>query len=296
MKKSRVIKILVSVLIVLTAGNIMAGQVREGGPGIIREGEYLTFGDAKVPVRLNRSNIPSLKIVEDALMRMPISNVMRGELLQAVLPSIGRTYYDIDALKDHERKELIEIYRKAMGLGDDENVTIYAVTNPLTKETFILPDFYKIRSDFGRAANIFHESSWIIGRQKSNLSYREYMELEMSFQKYIEQNITEPDYDVADLCRDLGTSRMQLYRKLKAIVGYSANELIRKIRLHKAAELLLRGDLNIAQVTYEVGFTDLQYFRMCFKDEFELTPSQYIRANTKDDGQTSQKLDPFDQE
>jgi len=112
--------------------------------------------------------------------------------------------------------------------------------------------------------------------------------------KYIEQNITEPDYDVADLCRDLGTSRMQLYRKLKAIVGYSANELIRKIRLHKAAELLLRGDLNIAQVTYEVGFSDLQYFRMCFKDEFELTPSQYIRANTRDDGQSAQKIDPFD--
>jgi DNA-binding response OmpR family regulator len=114
--------------------------------------------------------------------------------------------------------------------------------------------------------------------------------------KYIEQNITEPDYDVADLCRDLGTSRMQLYRKLKATVGYSANELIRKIRLHKAAELLLRGDLNIAQVTYEVGFSDLQYFRMCFKDEFELTPSQYIRANTKDDGQAALKIDPFDQE
>lgn len=114
--------------------------------------------------------------------------------------------------------------------------------------------------------------------------------------KYIEQNITEPEYDVADLCRDLGTSRMQLYRKLKATVGYSANELIRKIRLHKAAELLLRGDLNIAQVTYEVGFSDLQYFRMCFKDEFELTPSQYIRAHSKDDGQAASKIDPFDQE
>ena len=114
--------------------------------------------------------------------------------------------------------------------------------------------------------------------------------------KIIEQNITEPEYDVADLCRDLGTSRMQLYRKLKATVGYSANELIRKIRLHKAAELLLRGDLNIAQVTYEVGFSDLQYFRMCFKDEFEQTPSQYIRANTKDDNQSAEKIDPFDQE
>ena len=89
---------------------------------------------------------------------------------------------------------------------------------------------------------------------------------------------------------------MQLYRKLKATVGYSANELIRKIRLHKAAELLLRGDLNIAQVTYEVGFSDLQYFRMCFKDEFEMTPSQYIRANSKDGSAADLKIDPFDQD
>lgn len=114
--------------------------------------------------------------------------------------------------------------------------------------------------------------------------------------KCIEQNITEPEYDVAELCRDLGTSRMQLYRKLKATVGYSANELIRKIRLHKAAEMLLRGDLNIAQVTYEVGFSDLQYFRMCFKDEFEMTPSQYIRANSKDGSAADLKIDPFDQD
>ncbi len=114
--------------------------------------------------------------------------------------------------------------------------------------------------------------------------------------KVIEQNLTNPEYDVADLCRDLGTSRMQLYRKLKATVGYSANELIRKIKLYKAAELMLRGDLNIAQVTYEVGFSDLQYFRKCFKEEFSMTPSQYIRANTGEGDQNDQKIDPFEQE
>ncbi len=114
--------------------------------------------------------------------------------------------------------------------------------------------------------------------------------------KLIEQNLTNSGYDVTDLCKDLGTSRMQLYRKLKATVGYSANELIRKIRLHKAAELLITTDLNIAQVTYDVGFTDLQYFRKCFKEEFEMTPSQYVRANSKDDKGNEQPFDPFDQE
>lgn len=114
--------------------------------------------------------------------------------------------------------------------------------------------------------------------------------------KLIEQNITNSDYDVTDLCKDLGTSRMQLYRKLKATVGYSANELIRKIRLHKAAELLVNSELNIAQVTYDVGFTDLQYFRKCFKEEFEMTPSQYVRANSKDVAASESNFDPFDQD
>jgi signal transduction histidine kinase/ligand-binding sensor domain-containing protein/DNA-binding response OmpR family regulator len=114
--------------------------------------------------------------------------------------------------------------------------------------------------------------------------------------KLIEKNMTNSEYDVADLCKDLGTSRMQLYRKLKATVGYSANELIRKIRLHKAAELLLTSELNIAQVTYDVGFTDLQYFRKCFKEEFEMTPSQYVRLNSKDNKQSDQIYDPFDQD
>ncbi len=112
--------------------------------------------------------------------------------------------------------------------------------------------------------------------------------------KLIEKNITNSEYDVTDLCKDLGTSRMQLYRKLKATVGYSANELIRKIRLHKAAELLINSELNIAQVTYDVGFTDLQYFRKCFKEEFEMTPSQYVRANSKDTSLQETTFDPFD--
>jgi AraC-like DNA-binding protein len=70
-------------------------------------------------------------------------------------------------------------------------------------------------------------------------------------------------------------SRTQLYRKLKAITGLSANEFIRSIRLKRAAQLLEQGRYSVAEVTYEVGFSDLSYFRECFKKMFGVNPSEY---------------------
>ena len=91
----------------------------------------------------------------------------------------------------------------------------------------------------------------------------------------IENNMANPEYNVEEFGRDVGLSRMQLYRKLKAMTGFSANEFIRNIRLKRAAQLIEQNQLTIAEVTYEVGFTDLQYFRTCFKKQFGVNPSQY---------------------
>ncbi|MCW5910609.1 MAG: helix-turn-helix domain-containing protein [Cyclobacteriaceae bacterium] len=96
----------------------------------------------------------------------------------------------------------------------------------------------------------------------------------------VENNIANTEYAIEDLCRDVAMSRMQLYRKLKALSGLSANEFIRSMRLKRAAQLLEQNQLTIAEVTYEVGFSDLPYFRECFKKMFGVTPSEY--ANQKD--------------
>jgi YesN/AraC family two-component response regulator len=96
----------------------------------------------------------------------------------------------------------------------------------------------------------------------------------------IEANMTNAEFAIEDLCRDVAMSRMQLYRKLKALTGLSANEFIRTMRLKRAAQLLEQNQLTIAEVTYEVGFSDLPYFRECFKKMFGVTPSEY--AHQKD--------------
>ena len=97
----------------------------------------------------------------------------------------------------------------------------------------------------------------------------------------IERNMSNQEYNVEEFGRDIGLSRMQLYRKLKAMTGLSANEFIRNIRLKRAAQLLEQNELTISEVAYEVGFTDRQYFRTCFKKQFGVNPSKYVKAEEK---------------
>ena len=98
----------------------------------------------------------------------------------------------------------------------------------------------------------------------------------------IENNMSNSEYSVDDLGKDVGLSRMQLYRKLKAMVGVSANEFIRNIRLTRAAQLLKTNQYTVAEVTYMCGFVDLQYFRRCFKKQFKVTPSDYQASDEEE--------------
>ena len=72
-------------------------------------------------------------------------------------------------------------------------------------------------------------------------------------------------------------SRSPFFRKIKALTGMSPNDFIRMIRLKHAASLLLKSDLNISEICYDVGFVSPRYFRECFKKQFGHTPTDYKR-------------------
>ncbi|WP_158546223.1 hybrid sensor histidine kinase/response regulator transcription factor [Adhaeribacter pallidiroseus] len=95
----------------------------------------------------------------------------------------------------------------------------------------------------------------------------------------IEKNMANTEYRVEDLGEDVAMSRMPLYRKIKALTGQTAVEFIRTIRLKRAAQLLKQQQLHVSEVTYDVGFNDLQYFRTCFKKQFGLSPSEYAKLH-----------------
>ncbi len=95
----------------------------------------------------------------------------------------------------------------------------------------------------------------------------------LKFKDYIEAHMTDSDLNVETIGAELGLSRVQLYRKVKALTGQSPVELLRTARLQKGRQLLLTTDKNISEVAYEVGFTAPSYFTKCFKDEFGISPS-----------------------
>ncbi|MCG8390424.1 MAG: response regulator [Cytophagales bacterium] len=94
---------------------------------------------------------------------------------------------------------------------------------------------------------------------------------------YIEENIGITEFTVEMLARECGMSQLHLNKKLKIIVGQTANAFIRTIRLKRAAQLLAKNRYSVNEVMYEVGFIDAKYFRTCFKKEFGMTPSDYQR-------------------
>lgn len=91
----------------------------------------------------------------------------------------------------------------------------------------------------------------------------------------INEELENAAYGVPQLAASIGMSQMQLYRKLKAIVGDTPSQFIRKFRLERAKELLMNPELTISEVAYQVGFSDPNYFSRVFHKEFGGPPNQF---------------------
>lgn len=94
--------------------------------------------------------------------------------------------------------------------------------------------------------------------------------------RYIEDNLTDSQVSVETLSRHLGMSRSSLYNRLFDITGQTPVEYIRSVKLEKAAVLLEKSDMNIAQVAYSAGFATPNYFAKSFKNKYNMLPSEYI--------------------
>jgi signal transduction histidine kinase/DNA-binding response OmpR family regulator len=94
-------------------------------------------------------------------------------------------------------------------------------------------------------------------------------------QLILNQELSNADITADDFASQMGMSRMQLHRKLKSLLGVSATEFLRKERLKMAATLLEKGNGNISEIIYSVGFNDVSYFNRCFREMYHCTPSEY---------------------
>ena len=91
----------------------------------------------------------------------------------------------------------------------------------------------------------------------------------------IEKNLTQPNFTVEDLAQQLHISRVQLYRKVKAILGISVSEYINSQKLAKAKSLLQESSLNISEIAYKLGYSSPGYFSTSFKNKYGVSPKQF---------------------
>jgi signal transduction histidine kinase/DNA-binding response OmpR family regulator len=91
----------------------------------------------------------------------------------------------------------------------------------------------------------------------------------------INLNVENPKFSVEDLAEKLNVSRVQLYRKVKAIIGINISDHINNVKLEKAAELLKSNTMNISEIAYSLGFSTPNYFSTAFKNKFGISPKEY---------------------
>lgn len=116
--------------------------------------------------------------------------------------------------------------------------------------------------------------SQVIAREDVSDMDKEFVE---RFKEIIDRQMGDSDLNIEDIGKEMGLSRVQLYRKIKSLTNYAPNELIRITRLKKAASLLAGTEKSIAEICYEVGFTSPSYFTKCYREQYGESPTELLK-------------------
>ena len=101
------------------------------------------------------------------------------------------------------------------------------------------------------------------------------------FRSIVESNLLKSNLNMDEIGKNMGLSRVQLYRKIKSLTNYAPNELVRIIRLKAAEQLILNSEKNVSEIAYETGFSSPSYFTKCFKEYFNESPTEFVRRVKK---------------
>ncbi|MCB0586938.1 MAG: helix-turn-helix transcriptional regulator [Phaeodactylibacter sp.] len=143
-------------------------------------------------------------------------------------------------------------------------------------------NLYKVDGKGGASGHSAHQEMFTLGRAsqpviitKTYPGLGKHSYFVARIRELIETNIDDETYGIDQLCRDAGASRSQLHNKLKKWTGLSTTYFIRSIKLQRAKYLLVQTDLNITQVSFEVGFRDAGYFTRVFCESFGVSPKNF---------------------
>lgn len=101
------------------------------------------------------------------------------------------------------------------------------------------------------------------------------------FTKIVEEKLINTELNIDEIGKEIGLSRVQLYRKIKSLTNYAPNELVRIIRLKAAENLIIKTEKTVSEIAYETGFSSPSYFSKCFKEYFNETPTETLNRIRK---------------
>lgn len=190
----------------------------------------------------------------------------------------GKSGYEVcQQLKIDERTNHIPVILLTARAGQEEKIRglkIGAddyVTKPYDQRELIL----RVRNQLEQIRTLQKQYSASSSIQQEILPSSQEKFLQKLYE-IIELQLSNRHFGINELSREVHLSRSQLFRKLKAITGKTPNSILRSYRLQRAKELLIEEDGNATNVSYQVGFNNPNYFFKCFKDEFGMTPGQYM--------------------
>jgi signal transduction histidine kinase/DNA-binding response OmpR family regulator/cellobiose-specific phosphotransferase system component IIB len=120
-----------------------------------------------------------------------------------------------------------------------------------------------------------HYTSELPSEARSNSSKKIDRKFINEFTSIVESNVPNESFSVEEICKEIGISRVQLYRKVKALLDYNVNDYILTVRMQKAKYLLANESMSIFEVACKVGFSSQAYFATVFKSKFSVTPTEY---------------------
>lgn len=139
----------------------------------------------------------------------------------------------------------------------------------LTRIIKLLEQREKLKEKFSEEPGIVRTAIYAIDRDKEFVD---------ELHRILTENLGNSRFSVDEFASLMNIGRTVFYKKVKGITGYSPNEYLRIMRMKKAAELLIAGDLTVSEVSYKVGIDDPFYFSKCFKAQFGVAPSVYLKG------------------
>jgi AraC-like DNA-binding protein len=96
----------------------------------------------------------------------------------------------------------------------------------------------------------------------------------------VEERMADPDFNIDAVAGQLNMGRSTFYKKFKSLTNIPPVEFVRNMRVKRARQLLDAGENNISEIAYTVGFNNAKYFSTCFKEHYNLSPTDYLKAKT----------------